>query len=68
MLKRAAPAKNPVERARIEQLENQLRRLLAQRERTQVELEAIAPGDIEARIEELSMQAGKRLKMHANQC
>lgn len=56
---RGASEKTQVERARIEQLENQLRRLMSQRDRTQVELEAIAPGDIETRIEELSMQASE---------
>ncbi|MBC7983794.1 MAG: chromosome segregation protein SMC, partial [Candidatus Obscuribacterales bacterium] len=51
---RAASEKTQVERARIEQLENQMRRLLAQRERTQVELEALAPGDIDTHIEQLA--------------
>jgi chromosome segregation protein len=51
---RAASEKTQVERARIEQLENQLRRLVAQRERTLTEIDAIAPGEIEAQIATLS--------------
>jgi len=51
---RSASEKTQVERARIEQLENQLRRLTAQRERTIAEIDAVAPGDIEMRIAELS--------------
>jgi chromosome segregation protein len=51
---RAASEKTQVERARIEQLENQLRRLVAQRERTLTEIDATAPGEIEAQIAALS--------------
>ncbi len=55
---RAASEKTQVERARIEQLENQLRRLVAQRERTLLEIDALAPAETEARIAELMGQAG----------
>ena len=54
---RTASEKTQVERARIEQLENQLRRLTAQRERTAAEIDALAPGDVETRIAELSERA-----------
>ncbi|HYM34849.1 MAG TPA: AAA family ATPase, partial [Steroidobacteraceae bacterium] len=53
---RAAGEKTQVERARIEQLENQLRRLDTQRERTLGEIETLAPADIEARLAELDAQ------------
>jgi chromosome segregation protein len=54
---RSASEKTQVERARIEQLENQLRRLVAQRERTSVELDALAPEEMTARIDLLAEQA-----------
>jgi len=55
----AASEKTQVERARIEQFENQLRRLDAQRERTQTEIETLAPAEIESRLSELDAQTQK---------
>jgi chromosome segregation protein len=52
----AAGEKTQVERARIEQLENQLRRLAAQRERTQTEIDSLAPADVESRLADLQEQ------------
>src|SRR5215831_1757008 len=56
---RAASEKTQVERARIEQLENQLRRLTTQHERTHSEIEALAPAEIEGRVAELDRQTRK---------
>jgi chromosome segregation protein len=53
---RAASEKTQVEHARIEQLENQLRRLESQRERTQVEIESLESSDLEAQLVDLEAQ------------
>jgi chromosome segregation protein len=50
---RDASEKTQVERARIEQLENQLRRLTAQRERTLAEIDNLSVTEFEQRIESL---------------
>ena len=50
---RDASEKAQVERARIEQLENQLRRFVAQRERTLAELDNLSTGDLTGRVEAL---------------
>jgi len=62
---RSASEKTQVERARIEQLENQLRRLVAQRERTTVEIDALAPGELEARIAATGEQAAQSQEQEA---
>jgi chromosome segregation protein len=53
---RAAGEKTQVERARIEQFENQLRRLDTQRERTQSEIETLEASDLQARLADLDTQ------------
>ncbi len=53
---RAASERTHVERARIEQLEHQLQRLSAQRERLAAELGTLATAEAEARIEALQME------------
>lgn len=53
---RVASEKTQVERARIEQLEHQLSRLTAQRERLQSELGQLDMGDVEQRIAMLQAQ------------
>jgi chromosome segregation protein len=53
---RESSEKTQVERVRIEQLENQLRRLMAQRERTQSEIEALVEGDVDQHIESAATQ------------
>jgi len=53
---RDASEKTQVERARIEQLENQLRRLTAQRERALTEIDTLAVADFEQRIEDMQQQ------------
>ncbi|HVY22861.1 MAG TPA: chromosome segregation protein SMC [Steroidobacteraceae bacterium] len=53
---RDASEKTQVERARIEQLENQLRRVTAQRERALAEIDTLAVADFEQRIEEMQQQ------------
>lgn len=51
---RTASETTQVERARIEQLENQLRRLVTQRERLGAELGNLTTADVERRIDELA--------------
>ena len=53
---RDASEKTQVERARIEQLENQLRRLTAQRERALADIDNLAVTDFEQRIETMVQQ------------
>jgi chromosome segregation protein len=53
---RAASEQTQVERARIEQLEHQLQRLTAQRERLAAELGTLVTTEVEARIEALQME------------
>ena len=53
---RAASEQTQVERARIEQLEHQLQRLSAQRERLAAELGTLATAEAESRIEALHME------------
>src|SRR5690606_33432605 len=53
---RAASEKTQVERARIEQLEHQLQRLTARRERLAAELGTLATAEAEARIETLQLE------------
>ncbi|HVF18222.1 MAG TPA: chromosome segregation protein SMC [Steroidobacteraceae bacterium] len=55
---RAASEQTQVERARIEQLEHQLQRLSAQRERLVAELGLLGTSEVEARIETLQMEEG----------
>jgi chromosome segregation protein len=50
---RASSEKTQVERARIEQMENQLRRIAAQRERLHAERDNLGVSDFESRIETL---------------
>jgi chromosome segregation protein len=58
---RAASEQTQVERARIEQLEHQLQRASAQRERLAAELGTLATAEIESRIEALQLEeAGAR--------
>ncbi|MGD9841563.1 MAG: chromosome segregation protein SMC [Steroidobacteraceae bacterium] len=62
---RDASEKAQVERARIEQLENQLRRLTAQRERTLTELDNLSVDEFAQRIESLLQEdqsAGEQLE------
>jgi chromosome segregation protein len=69
---RTASEKTEVEKARIEQLEHQLRRALSQRERVSAERENLAADDLQPRIEGLSgthaeleeqgLAAGERLE------
>ncbi|MGE0115291.1 MAG: chromosome segregation protein SMC [Steroidobacteraceae bacterium] len=62
---RDASEKAQVERARIEQLENQLRRVTAQRERTLAEIDNLSVDEFEQRIETLLQQdlsAGEQLE------
>jgi len=62
---RDASEKTQVERARIEQLENQLRRLTAQRERTLAEIDNLSVAEFEQRIESLlqdDMTAGEQVE------
>jgi chromosome segregation protein len=59
---RDASEKTQVERARIEQLENQLRRLIAQRERTQSEIQALSGGDVDQHIESIVMQESEAVE------
>ncbi|HTE41002.1 MAG TPA: chromosome segregation protein SMC, partial [Steroidobacteraceae bacterium] len=56
---RSASEKTQVERARIEQLENQLRRLVAQRERTSIEIDTLAPDEMTVRIAQMTEQAAE---------
>lgn len=53
---RAASEKTQVERARIEQLEQQLQRLASQRERLSAELAQLEASDVAARVSELESQ------------
>ena len=53
---RDASEKTQVERARIEQLENQIRRVTAQRERALAEIDNLAVADFETRIEAMIQQ------------
>ena len=58
---RAASEKTQVERARIEQLEHQLERMRAQRERLAAELQTLGTSDIEMRIASLEEQEAQAL-------
>ncbi|MGC3980163.1 MAG: chromosome segregation protein SMC [Steroidobacteraceae bacterium] len=63
---RGASEKTQVERARIEQLENQLRRVNSQRERTLAEIDNLSVGEFEQRIESLmqdDLAASEQLEM-----
>jgi|HigsolmetaAR201D_1030396.scaffolds.fasta_scaffold01867_10 chromosome segregation protein len=55
-ISRAASEQTQVERARLEQLEHQLQRLAAQRERLAAELGTLDTTEIEARIEALQLE------------
>ncbi|HEU4653235.1 MAG TPA: AAA family ATPase, partial [Steroidobacteraceae bacterium] len=55
---RAASEKTQVERARIEQLEQQLQRLASQRERLSAELDQLSASDVTSRVSELEAQEG----------
>ncbi len=55
---RAASEKTQVERARIEQLEQQLQRLASQRERLGAELDQLNASDVTSRVSELETQEG----------
>ncbi len=62
---RDASEKAQVERARIEQLDNQLRRLMAQRERTLAEIDNLSVAEFEQRIETLlqdDLASGERFE------